>query len=115
MKSAVGSSKRAPVLGVMLFCVVALGITWASYAVGDAARRVFLAQEEEIFPIIAGGVLDEIPALMRGDLPSVASSMAKEVGRREKPPRMCEMPADFFDELPRGANVPRGMTSITPM
>lgn len=30
MKSAVGSSKRAPVLGVMLFCVVALGITWAS-------------------------------------------------------------------------------------
>ncbi|WP_412550744.1 hypothetical protein [Shimia sp. MIT910701] len=55
MKSAVGSSKRAPVLGVLMFCVVVLGIAGASYAVGITARRVFLAQEEEIIPIIAGG------------------------------------------------------------
>ncbi len=108
MKSAVGSSKRAPVLGVLMFCVVVLGIAGASYAVGIAARRVFLAQEEEIIPIIAGGALDEIPALMRGNLPSVTSSMVHEERRREKPPRMCDMPADFFDDLPHGANVPHG-------
>lgn len=108
MKSAVGSGKRAPLLGVLMFCGVVLGISGASYAVGITARRVFLAQEEEIIPIIAGGALDEIPALMRGNLPSVTSSMVLEERRREKPPRMCEMAADFFDDLPRGANVPHG-------
>ncbi|WP_294222137.1 DUF3131 domain-containing protein [uncultured Shimia sp.] len=108
MKSAVGSSKRAPIVGVLMFCLVVVCITGASYAVGVSARRVFLAQEDEVIPIIAGGALDEIPALMRGNLPSVTSSMVIDERRREKPPRMCDMPADFFDDLRRGENAPHG-------
>ncbi|SMP28485.1 DUF3131 domain-containing protein [Shimia sagamensis] len=108
MKSAVGSSKRAPIVGVLMFCLVVVCITGASYAVGVSARRVFLAQEDEVIPIIAGGALDEIPALMRGNLPSVTSSMAVEQRRREKPPRMCDMPADYFDQQSRGENAPHG-------
>ena len=108
MKSAVGSSKRAPIVGVLMFCLVVACITRASYAVGVSARRVFLAQEDEVIPIIAGGALDEIPALMRGNLPSVSSSMVTEQRRREKPPRMCDMPPDYFDHLRRGEDAPHG-------
>ncbi|MBO9400479.1 hypothetical protein [Shimia sp. R9_3] len=86
MKSAVGSGKRSPLRGVVIFFAAVLVLSGAGYSVGLSARKVFLAQEEEIIPIIAGGELDDIPALMRGNLPSVTSSMLSDVPRRKKPP-----------------------------
>ncbi|MFY0617620.1 DUF3131 domain-containing protein [Shimia sp.] len=108
MKSVVGSGKRSPLWGVGLFCAAVVALGGASYAVGLSARKVFLAQEEEVIPIIAGGAYDDIPALMRGNLPSVTSSMIGDEPRRVKPPRMCEMAPDYFEKLDRGIGVPHG-------
>lgn len=108
MKSAVGSSKRSPILGVLLFSVGVLCIAGASYAVSLTARHIFLAQEEDIVPIIAGGMLDDLPALMRGNLPTVTNSMIAGRERREKPPRMCEMSDGHFEHPDIGHAAPHG-------
>ncbi len=108
MKSASGSRRRMPIAGVAIFMLAVLVLGGASYSVGLTARRVFMTQEEEVIPIIAGGALDEIPALMRGNLPSVTLSMVSEKPRREKPPRMCDMPGDYFKKLNFGYQVPHG-------
>lgn len=79
--------------------VVALTVvSLLAYSVGSTARTLFLAQEEEITPIIAGGELDKLPALLRGNTPSATTSLVRGEERREKPPRLCEMPADYFDK-----------------
>ncbi len=108
MKSASGSRRRMPIAGVAIFLLAVLVLGGASYSVGLTARRVFMMQEEEVIPIIAGGALDEIPALMRGNLPSVTLSMVSDKSRREKPPRMCDMPDDYFEKLNFGYQVPHG-------
>ncbi|MFM2356783.1 MAG: hypothetical protein RLZZ528_2519 [Pseudomonadota bacterium] len=74
-------------------------IVAAVVAAGSGAREIFLAQEEEIIPIIAGGELDDIPALMRGNVPVATTSRVRGEARRELPPRMCEMPADYFERI----------------
>ncbi|WP_270725991.1 DUF3131 domain-containing protein [Shimia sp. Alg240-R146] len=81
----------------MTFFVAVFVLGGATYTVGITARQVFLAQEEEIIPVIAGSELDDIPALMRGNLASVTTSVIKGEQRRQKPPRMCEMPQDYFE------------------
>ncbi|SFL19543.1 DUF3131 domain-containing protein [Shimia haliotis] len=91
-----GSCRRSPVAGICLFFLAVSVLGGATYTVGVTARQVFLAQEEEVIPIIAGSDLDDIPALMRGNLPSVTTSLVKGEPRREKPPRLCEMPEDYF-------------------
>lgn len=93
-----GSSGRSPLIGVLLLVAVVCVLGGATYTVGVTARQVFLAQEEEIIPVIAGSELDDIPALMRGNLPSVTSSLVSGDRRREKPPRMCEMSEDYFEK-----------------
>ncbi|MBO9475414.1 DUF3131 domain-containing protein [Shimia sp. R10_1] len=108
MKSAFGYTYRSFGFGVLLFSVAVVVLGGATYSVGVTARKYFLAQEEEVIPIIAGGDLDEIPALMRGNLPSVTNSMVDDRQPRQKPPRMCEMPGDYFDNLDRGLEVPHG-------
>lgn len=102
MKSAVGSAKRSPLVGVLIFGMAIFVLGGASYGVGMTARKVFLAQEEEVVPIIAGGELDNIPALMRGNLPSITTSMFDEYAPRAKPPRMCDMAPDYYEKLARG-------------
>jgi hypothetical protein len=108
MKSGLGPKRRTLGFGVALFCVAVFVMGGASYSVGVTARKYFLAQEEEVIPIIAGGDLDEIPALMRGNLASVTTSMVNNQVPRVKPPRMCEMAPDYFDRLERGIGVPHG-------
>ncbi|CUH54428.1 DUF3131 domain-containing protein [Shimia marina] len=108
MKSDDGLRKRSPWWGIVVFCMAALSLGGASYGVGISARKIFLAQEEEIIPIIAGGALDDIPALMRGNLPSVTTSMVFGEERHVKPPRMCDMPEDFFEILPRAQGAAHG-------
>lgn len=41
----------------------------------------------------------ELPNLLRGTLPSVTLSQVTGKPKRPVPPRMCEMPDDYFDEL----------------
>lgn len=94
--------------GVLIASIVVLAGT--IYAIGSTAKTIFLAQEEEIIPIIAGSDLDQIPALMRGNLPSVTTSLKHGLPMREKPPRMCEMNEDYFDNLDRGLDQPAGYT-----
>ncbi|RMH44584.1 MAG: DUF3131 domain-containing protein [Alphaproteobacteria bacterium] len=96
--------------GIRAFGVAVLGVAIVSWAVGSAARSIFLHQEEEIIPIIAGGELDDIPALMRGNLPTATTSLVRGEKKREKPPRMCEMPEDYFDHLDRGEDRAPGYT-----
>ncbi|WP_243694372.1 DUF3131 domain-containing protein [Shimia isoporae] len=83
--------------GILVFVVSIGALGGATYSVGMTARQVFMAQEEEVIPVIAGSELDDIPALMRGNLPSVTTSQLNNDPRRDKPPRMCEMPADHFE------------------
>ena len=103
-----GMTRKSAMFGLTLLIGVALVMGGAAYSVSWAARSIFLAQEEEIIPIIAGGNLDEIPALMRGNLPTVTTSMLHGESRRQKPPRMCEMPENYFDELDLGLDLPSG-------
>ena len=79
-----------------------------AYSVSVTARSIFLAQEEEIIPIIAGGRLDDIPALMRGNLPTETTSLIFDEIANVKPPRMCEMPDDYFERVDMGRDVPSG-------
>ncbi|MEM7440531.1 MAG: DUF3131 domain-containing protein [Pseudomonadota bacterium] len=93
--------------GLMLLGASTLIVVGAAWYAASAARALFLAHEE-FNPIIAGGELDELPALMRGNVPSVTSSMVRNETAREKPPRMCEMPENYFDTVDRGLDQPAG-------
>lgn len=102
--------RKTPGFGIAVLGVVIVSAAMASWTLGSTARSLFLVQEEEINPIIAGGELDSLPALMRGNVPFVTSSMVRGATPRTKPPRMCEMPKDYFDNLDRGLNQPVGYT-----
>lgn len=104
-------SKRSPVFGAVLFVTATGLLGGATYSVGIAARHLFLQQEEEIIPIIAGGQLDNIPALMRGNLPSATLSRVDDVPAKPKPLRMCEMPNDYFATLARNEGRKPGYTT----
>ena len=93
-----------------MLCAAILVLSGTSYSVGVTARQIFLQQEEEVIPIIAGGALDDIPALMRGNLPSATLSLVEGEALRVTPPRMCEMPDDYFDKLDRGLDRLSGYT-----
>lgn len=91
--------RKSALFGITLLSGMVLLLGGAAYSVSMTARTIFLAQEEEIVPVIAGGDLDDIPALMRGNLPSATTSLVRNEARRHKPPRMCEMPEDYFERL----------------
>jgi hypothetical protein len=42
---------------------------------------------------------DELPNLLRGDLPEQTMSVVQKVSKIATPPRMCEMPKNYFDTL----------------
>ncbi|MEM7056348.1 MAG: DUF3131 domain-containing protein [Pseudomonadota bacterium] len=72
----------------------------AALSLGSMARDAFLyPKEKEIVPIIAGSELDDVPALMRGSRRSEFNSNVFGSAPRSKPPRMCEMPEDYFDGI----------------
>ena len=101
--------RSSPQKGALLFVfstVLLLGVTWTAVSF---ARNVFLTKDD-FNPIIAGGDLDDLPALMRGNIPTVTTSLLYDEPQRQKPPRMCEMEADYFEELDREASEPVGYT-----
>ncbi|WP_245824699.1 DUF3131 domain-containing protein [Pseudoruegeria aquimaris] len=79
--------------------LAALFLTAAAAGIGTRARDILLYQEEEVIPIIAGSELDNIPALMRGNMPVHTTSLIRGETPRSKPPRMCEMDPDYFERL----------------
>lgn len=106
-----GQDKRTTVgFAAALFLGAATTVALTAWTVGSAARTLFLAQEEEIIPVIAGGDLDRLPALMRGNRLADTTSRVRGQTPRLKPPRMCEMPSDYFDSLDRGDDQVAGYT-----
>ena len=99
MSSKSGKPSATLGLAVALFTGAAVAVAGAAWAIGSAARGVFLAQEEEVIPVIAGSDLDSLPALMRGNRLAETTSMVRGGEIRDVPPRMCEMPDDYFDTL----------------
>ncbi len=103
-----GSSRKPALFGILvLLCAIGV-LSGGSYVVGTQARAIFLAQEEEVIPVFAGSELDDIPALMRGNLPSATTSRVRKEPAREKPPRMCEMPEDYYDTVDLAEDTPSG-------
>ncbi len=108
MPIGIGNSRKSALLGAVILFGVTSTLFGVAYSVSVTARSIFLAQEEEIIPIIAGGRLDDIPALMRGNLPTETTSLIFDEIANVKPPRMCEMPDDYFDRVDMGRDVPSG-------
>ncbi|CUJ14357.1 DUF3131 domain-containing protein [Cognatishimia activa] len=97
--------------GFIWFAIAAVATLVLTWFAGTSARSSFLAYQEEIDPIIAGGDLDELPAVMRGGIPSVTTSLVYAEERRRKPPRMCEMEADYFDGVDQAHEIASGYTN----
>ncbi len=97
-------------MAAALLSAAAIAIAGAAWAIGSAAREVFLAQEEEIIPVIAGSELDRLPALMRGMRVAETTSGVRGVPPTTKPPRMCEMPGDYFERVDLGIEQSPGYT-----
>ena len=96
------SKRRSAFAGAMGLMAAAAVIVGASWTVGTSARSLLLTQQEEMDPIIAGGDLDDLPALMRGNVPNVMSSNYYDQPRRTKTPlaiaRVCRA---FFSRASR--------------
>ncbi len=105
-----GNTRRSAGFGTGVLIASVLVLAGTIYAIGSTAKTIFLAQEEEIIPIIAGSDLDQIPALLRGNLATVTTSLKHGLPKREKPPRMCEMNADYFEKIDRGEEQTVGYT-----
>ncbi|MGB1235756.1 MAG: DUF3131 domain-containing protein [Planktomarina sp.] len=93
------TSRKSLRFGAIVFASAATVLAGAAWGVGGAARDLVLHREEEAEPIVAGGALDRIPALMRGTQPVAMTSVDREEPPRQKPPRMCEMSPDHFKTL----------------
>lgn len=94
-----GSAGRRPRAGAAILAAVMFAAVAGIALTGTAARQLFLHREPEIIPIIAGGELDRLPALMRGNVPVATTSLIRQEPKREVTPRLCELPADYFDRL----------------
>lgn len=102
---------RRPATSAVFVFVTSLGLAiLASWYLGSTARAYFLASLDDVDPIIAGGELDDLPALMRGNVPSVTTSIYYDETPKLKPPRLCEMPRDYFERLELEAELPTGYT-----
>lgn len=110
MTSEHGRSRRRLKGALSVFAIAAGLLAVSTWSVASTARAIFLAQQDDADPIIAGGELDRLPALLRGNLPTETTSMVRRETPRTKPPRMCEMPRDYFDKLDRGAGATPGYT-----
>jgi len=94
-----GGSRKTSHFGMVTFGAIVCFVALIAYGASQLARAALLYREEETDPIIAGGDLDDIPKLMRGNRLTETTSVVRGDPRRTKPPRMCEMPADYFGKI----------------
>ncbi|MEO0358046.1 MAG: DUF3131 domain-containing protein, partial [Pseudomonadota bacterium] len=99
MSNQSNTSRRSWIFGAVVFASATAVLGGTAWGIGGAARDMFLFREEEEVPIVAGGALDRIPALMRGNQPVAMTSLVRDEPQRQKPPRMCEMSENHFDQL----------------
>lgn len=104
-----GKARRGPGAALVALAGAAAALGLVGWTIASAARTLFLAQEEPV-PIIAGSELDELPALMRGNLPTVTLATTTGQPKRQKPPRMCEMDPDWFERQDLEPKLPPGYT-----
>jgi hypothetical protein len=67
-----------------------------------AASNVAVPEDYRTVLFRSGGhqdSVDNLPGLLRGDIPSQTLSSVTGEPKNEKPPRMCDMPEDYFDNL----------------
>ncbi len=102
--------RRSAWFGALMLGVTVMTTMAISWSIGHTARDLFLQKKDDVDPIIAGSDLDELPALLRGNVPAVTSSVFYNEPQRQKPPRMCEMPDDFFDSVDMGLEHAAGYT-----
>lgn len=105
------TKRRSAWVGAVALFIAASLTMAATWSVGSSARSLFLAQKDDVDPIIAGSDLDDLPAMMRGNVPTITSAEFYNLPRRERPPRMCEMPEDYFDTLDLGIDQAAGYTN----
>ena len=96
----------------MLGLVGVLGaLGGAAWALGSMARDHFLyPKDEDVVPIIAGSELDDVPQLLRGSRIPATFATVQGMPARQKPPRMCDMPDDYFDDIHPPDTVAPGYT-----
>lgn len=75
------------------------------------ASDMLIAQHADVIAVDAGSEGDNLPSLMRGNRLFETTSMVRGVPKVERPPRMCEMPPDYFEKLDRGLDAPTGYTA----
>ncbi|PYE85999.1 DUF3131 domain-containing protein [Pseudoroseicyclus aestuarii] len=92
--------RRSAGFGLASLAVSTAALLGLTVSAGVAARAIFLQQPDQAVPVLAGSALDDMPALMRGSLPIETLSSIEGRPMRERPPRMCEMPEDYFETMP---------------
>lgn len=108
-KSGTGRTRRNAGFGWGVWVATIVTVAIGAYLAATAARAIFLARDD-IVPIYAGGDLDDLPALMRGNVPTETTSTVRKEMRREKPPRLCEMHPGYFDHLAPAPDIDVGYT-----
>ncbi|MGR3467729.1 MAG: DUF3131 domain-containing protein [Shimia sp.] len=97
---------------LLLVGLVAAGAVVSAIGTGTLARALLLQHELPPVPVIAGGDLDRLPALLKGTQPPAMLSTTSDLAPREKPPRYCEMTPEDFDAIPaRPSDLTSGYTA----
>jgi hypothetical protein len=94
--------------GALTFLAALLGVGFAILVLSVLARQIFLHREPDVAPIIAGGDLDRIPALMRGNVKSATTSLARNEPLKPAPLRLCELSDTRRNEFIRSFSARRG-------
>ena len=100
--------KRPAAAAISAFVLAGSILVFATWSAGSAARDLFLFDPNNVDPILAGGDLDDMPALMRGNIQVARLSHELGTPPRERVSRMCELPSNYFETLDTGEGVPSG-------
>ncbi|MEM7190607.1 MAG: DUF3131 domain-containing protein, partial [Pseudomonadota bacterium] len=91
--------RRRIVVG-FVFVTFLAGLGLAAISFGSMAKSAFLyPKDDEIIPLLAGSERDNVPPLLKGSRRIRTISNVRGLPQKQKPPRMCEMPEDYFDDL----------------
>jgi hypothetical protein len=102
--------RQTPRSGFGLMAAATTVIVGLAFGAGSLAKSMFLYDEYNTDPIFAGSGSDEIPALMRGNLPQQTTSTEFGEAAHSLVPRHCELPKNYFSRLDRAKDTASGYT-----
>lgn len=102
--------RQTPRSGFGLMAAATTVIVGLAFGAGSPAKSLFLYDEYNTDPIFAGSGSDEIPALMRGNLPQQTTSTEFGEAAHSLVPRHCELPKNYFSRLDRAKDTASGYT-----